>query len=158
MHTSPDPETLPCLLDRFTPGSRPLYGQTLEQVKASVRRDLEDLLNTRQRVVSPPPGLDRLAMSVVNYGVPDPLGFDLSSKARIERFRDGIETAIKCFEKRFRRVNVTLASGGETSDRILRFWIEAFVHVEHVPERLLFALDVEPMTREMRVKGRRLQE
>lgn len=54
--------------------------QTLEQLIDSVHRDLEKLLNTRWRVVSWPPSLTELEHSLVNYGIPDFAGVNMSSR------------------------------------------------------------------------------
>src|SRR5687767_8128335 len=45
--------------------------KTLREIKDSVRRDLENLLNTRARCLSWPPSLEELPASLVNYGLPD---------------------------------------------------------------------------------------
>src|SRR3954470_18006227 len=45
--------------------------QLLRDLKQSVRRDLEDLLNTRRRHLDLPPGLAELDHSPLAYGIPD---------------------------------------------------------------------------------------
>ena len=127
------------------------YRVSVAQLKSSIRRDLEDLLNTRQCSISLPPGLGRLDSSLVNYGVPDPLGYDLSSPERIESFREQIEMVIRRFETRFTRVSISLPKDRGIPDRILRFRIEAAMYVELRPELLIFSLQVEPSTRQIKV-------
>ena len=60
--------------------------QVLRELKQSVRRDLENLLNTRWRCVSWPPNLDELELSLVNYGIPDFTGVNMGSPAERDRF------------------------------------------------------------------------
>ena len=43
----------------------------LHQLKESVRRDLEDLFNTRQCCVAPPEQLNAVQQALPNYGLPD---------------------------------------------------------------------------------------
>ena len=72
-----DQPLVPSVLDRLIddeptatrepPKSR---GQVLRDLKQSVRRDLENLLNTRQRCKSWPENLSELEVSLVNYGFP----------------------------------------------------------------------------------------
>ena len=59
---------------RESPRSR---NQVLRELKQSVRRDLENLLNTRVRCVPLPPELKELKQSLVNYGIPDLTGASL---------------------------------------------------------------------------------
>lgn len=66
-----------------------------------MRRDLENLLNTRQRCRGWPEGCDELSLSTVNYGIPDLTGADLASAERREEFRATIEDVIRRFEPRF---------------------------------------------------------
>jgi type VI secretion system protein ImpF len=151
--TERDQEVVPSVFDRLIEEHDPRrrYHPSTAQLTMAVRQDLEDLLNTRQRCVSLPPGTDKLEFSIVNYGVPDPLGYDLSSPDRIESFREEIETAIKRFERRFTRVRVSLMEDRGTVDRILRFRIEASMSMELGREFLIFSLDVEPATKQIRV-------
>ena len=76
-----DQPLLPSLLDRLIdeepddsrepPKSR---SQLLRELKQSIRRDLENLLNTRQRCRSWPENFDELTVSLVSYGIPDMAG------------------------------------------------------------------------------------
>ena len=143
-------QLLPSLVDRLIdndPG-RPdpvskSRGQTLRELRESVRRNLEDLLNTRQRCLPLPPGLDNLALSLVNYGIPDFTGIDLGSSARREEFRAAVEAAIHNFEPRFVTVKVTLREDKDQSDRMIHFRIDAFMYADPAPEPVAFdsALD-----------------
>jgi len=119
-------------------------GQTQRELRESVRRNLEDLLNTRQRCLPLPVGLDNLQLSLVNYGIPDFAGIDLANAARREEFRAAVETAIRNFEPRFVSVRVTLRDDKtDQSDRMIHFRIDAFMYADPVPEPVAFdsALD-----------------
>ncbi len=144
-------QLLPSLVDRLIdddPGrpdpSSKSRGQTLRELRESVRRNLEDLLNTRRRCMPLPAGLDDLQISLVNYGIPDFTGVDLGSSGRREEFRAAVETAIRNFEPRFVTVSVTLRDDtADQSDRMIHFRIDAFMYADPAPELVTFnsALD-----------------
>lgn len=151
----PDQPFMPSIMDRFRGegDSGNSIDWSIKQLKKNIREDLEDLLNTRKRPIPIPEKFEILKDSLVNYGIPDPIGYDMSSKERIEMFRDEVETAIKRFEKRLFAVRVTLRDDIEITERIIRFRIEATLRVSPVPERVVFSIDVEPKTKKIDVKS-----
>jgi type VI secretion system protein ImpF len=130
-------------------------GQHLRELRDSVRRDLENLLNTRQRCRSWPEGCDELSLSTVNYGIPDLTGADLASAERREEFRATIEEVIRRFEPRFVRVRVSMLDNAEPTDRTLRFRIEALIYADPAPEPLVFDSYLDPASRGVAVLGDR---
>ncbi len=85
-------------------------------IRESIVRDLEILLNTRQRLVQPPwAGVEPTA-SIVNFGLPAARGTNLATAAGRKEFARAIEGAIRCFEPRLRDVQVTLESGATPLD------------------------------------------
>ncbi|MBN2490939.1 MAG: type VI secretion system baseplate subunit TssE [Planctomycetes bacterium] len=146
------------------PGSQPLLPSVLNrlmdptgvkrmrELKEYIRRDLEDLLNTRWRCVSWPRNLDELDVSLVNYGIPDFTGANLGSPENQEEFRRVVEQVIRNFEPRFKSVTVTLLRNPEALDRTLRFRIEATLHTEPAPEPVVFDSALEPLTASFQVK------
>lgn len=147
----------PTVLDRLignlgTPSASGLTsGQSMAQLRQSVRRDLEDLLNTRWRCSSWPPNQDELENSLVNYGIPDFTGANMGSQADREKFRMIIERAIKTFEPRFVSVKVTLIDNEDKADRTLRFRIDAEVHAVPEPEPVVFDTALEPISHRFRI-------
>ena len=61
--------------------------QLLVQLRESVRRDLEMLLNTRMSCFEFLDDMDELQYSVINYGIPDFSGSNLVSDREKEKFR-----------------------------------------------------------------------
>lgn len=120
-------------------------GQILRELKQSVRRDLENLLNTRVRCVPLPPGLEELEVSLANYGIPDFTGSNAVGGNVGELFR-AIERAVQIFEPRLKEIRVEPAGGSEPLDRTLRFRISAVLHVEPIEERMYLDSEVEPVT------------
>ncbi len=126
--------------------------QALRELHRAVRRDLEDLLNTRRRPLEYPPELSELEKSLVNYGIPDLAGANLSSDESREQFRRIVESVIRAYEPRFKNVRVTLLENAEPLDRTLRFRIDAVVYAEPAPERVVFDSLLEPVTRSVEVR------
>ncbi|HAN97583.1 MAG TPA: type VI secretion system baseplate subunit TssE [Planctomycetaceae bacterium] len=123
---------LPSLLDRLhfrdDPnylGGQPL--QTLEQFRNAVRRDLEDLLNLRWRLIAAPPGYDALRDSLFTIGVPDlSITTDFEERHRLMRH---IEAQIRRHDPRF--VDVQVKEDDQAADaRTLRLHITAEVWVD----------------------------
>jgi type VI secretion system protein ImpF len=127
-------------------------GQYLREMRDSVRRDIENLLNTRQRCRGWPDGLGDLEQSLVNYGIPDFTGTDLSADERREEFRATIETVLRNYEPRFASVSVMMLTG-DRLDRTLRFRIEALIRADPMPEPIVFDSYVDPATRSFAVVG-----
>lgn len=141
------PSVLDRLLDdepensREAPRSR---GQVLRDMKQSVRRDLEALLNTRWRCRSWPEDLDELNLSIVNYGVPDFTGTSLATDENREKMRAIVERVIRHFEPRFKSVQVKLLPNADSTDRTLRLRIDALLYAEPAPEPVVFDSQLEP--------------
>src|SRR5258708_3280685 len=99
---------LPSLLDRLLDDEPELSReagksrhQVLREMKQSVRRDLENLLNTRRRCVPPPGELKELGQSLATYGLPDFTSASMTSPEGREAFRQTVEAAIRACEPRF---------------------------------------------------------
>jgi len=126
--------------------------QMLRELKSSVSRDLENLLNTRQRWAELPAGLAELETSLVNYGIPDFTGVNMSIAAERERLRATIQRIIEQFEPRFQSVKVKLLDNAEAFDRRLRFRIDGLLIVDPAPEPVVFDSQLEPTTSTFEVK------
>jgi type VI secretion system protein ImpF len=157
-----DQPLMPSVLDRLlddepentqeTPKSR---HQVLRELKQSVRRDLENLLNTRWRCVAWPPNLDEVELSLVNYGIPDFTGVNMAAPSERERLRQIVERIVRKFEPRFKSVKVRLLDNVDDTDRTLRFRIDALLHAEPAPEPVVFDSQLEPATNDFEVRGER---
>ncbi len=126
--------------------------QILRELKLSVSRDLENLLNTRQRWGEWPETLTELEQSLVNYGIPDFTGVNMSIASERERLRGIIQRVIEQFEPRFQSVKVKLLENSESFDRTLRFRIDGLLNVDPAPEPVVFDSQLEPATSTFEVK------
>jgi type VI secretion system protein ImpF len=127
--------------------------QVMRDLKQAVRRDLENLLNTRRRCFPWPPGLTELEQSLVNYGAPDFTGANMGSSQGREQFRVAIERLIRRCEPRFKTVRVQMLDSTEPQDRTLRFRIDALLRADPAPEPVVFDSALEPTTGAFQVKG-----
>lgn len=154
-----DQDLRPSLIDRLLDDdpARPdpvtrSRGQHLRELREAVRRDIENLLNTRQRCLPLPAGMNELLVSTVNYGIPDFSGVDLAAKERREEFRRAVEEAIRRFEPRFIKVAVAMLGASGNDDRTLRFRIDALMHADPAPEPIVFDSVIDPSTRSVAVR------
>ena len=134
------PSVLDRLIDlepKISAESAGVQFSTIEELKASVRRDLEWLLNTRRMVVDVPEEFEELKRSIVTYGVPDISGVLIEHAVESANLRTALENAIRIFEPRFLDVSATLEPLSST-DRQLRFRIEATLDLDPVPEAMVF--------------------
>lgn len=116
---------------------QPSRQKNLRQLKQSVRRDLEWLLNTRQIVNGVPEDLKEATNSLANYGLPDFSSYSAKSPAERNRVRRTLETAISIFEPRLQDVIVNIEPMRDT-ERALRFRVEARLKIDPVPEPITF--------------------
>ncbi len=111
--------------------------KSLSELKHSVRRDLEWLLNTRSYIGEVDERLEETPNSVALYGLPDFTAISVSNHIELKSMKQSLETAIKNFEPRFLDVKIKLEPINNI-DRTLHFRIEAFLNVEPSPEPIVF--------------------
>jgi type VI secretion system protein ImpF len=151
----PQQGLMPSILDRLTdPGSggtawRRGYG--VEQMIDAVRRDLEELLNTRQSTHGLPAGFGEVENSLIGYGLPDLTTLDAYTTEQRAAIGRLIEAAIERYEPRLRGVQATMLEAGEGPERRVRFRIDARLCVDPAPE-VAFDTVLELMTGHYSVK------
>jgi len=158
----PEPQVnlLPSLLDRLidddpdaTQDVSRSRSQQLFALRNAVRRDLEALLNSHCRCLSPAPALTELKQSVVEYGVRDFLAEYAGGLEFRQSFRNALQETIRRFEPRFIHVQVTLRDDGDQLDRTLRFRIDALMYAEPAPEPVSFDSTLDPSSQTFSVTG-----
>ena len=146
---------LDCLIDN-EPGinsesSRP-NSMMLEQMKESVRRDLESLFNTRQCCLSPPDNYAELNASLLNYGLPDLATINLESSQEVQAFCAQAEDAIRYFEPRIKKALIKSSQGLDHSDKCFRFRVEATLHASPANETIIFDSSLDPVSQSVSIK------
>jgi len=145
------PEITQSLIDRLTSADAKLTPE--RQLKASLRRDLEWLLNTRRIVVPPPESLVELNRSLYNFGLPDFSTYSLNSPKDRNKLVRALETAIAVFEPRLVDVKVTPVDITSTTTRLMRFQIEGLLLMDPAPEQVSFDTVLQLTSGEYQVKG-----
>jgi type VI secretion system protein ImpF len=125
--------------------------QSLRQLKAALKRDLEWLLNTR-RVDEDPPEGSELERSLYCYGLADISSVGVNSVQDQNRLLRAIEAAVATYEPRISGARVTLEPVTPGS-RILRFQIQGLLRIDPAPERVTFDTVLELTSGEYQVKG-----
>ncbi|HEY0007063.1 MAG TPA: type VI secretion system baseplate subunit TssE [Pyrinomonadaceae bacterium] len=111
--------------------------KSLRDLKQAVRRDLEWLLNTRQVADGLPAGLKEVNRSLAAYGLPDFSNVSTQNPSDQKLMRREIEDALRIFEPRLEDVVVTIEPTRST-ERAMRFRIDARLKVEPAPEPVTF--------------------
>jgi type VI secretion system protein ImpF len=150
---------LPSVLDRLIdrePANRAepqsWRTQSLKELKDSVRRDLEWLLNARRTPAEPPITSKELWRSVYCYGLADSTGVALRSAEQRSRLARAVETAISSFEPRLVNVTVTIPPAAPAA-KVVHFQIEAMLRTHPAPERVYFDSTLELTSGEFEVEG-----
>lgn len=128
------------------------HHQLLRQMRDSVRRDLETLLNTRYHIIAPPEEYAELEKSLLNYGLPDLATVNIIDKKMRDEFSNRLEKTLADFEPRFKSVRVSYVDNKDNTDRTLRFRIDAEIYADPLPETVVFDSVLESVTRTVSVK------
>jgi type VI secretion system protein ImpF len=131
----------------------PTRAQSVRQLKASLRRDLEWLLNTRRTPEPAGSEYEFLEKSLFNYGLPDTtaLSWDISrDRARLTRM---LEQTLVVFEPRISRIKVIPLESAGGSQHVLRFQIEGMLDMDPAPELISFDTVLQLSSGQYQVKG-----
>ncbi len=144
------------LIDR-EPGAAadpvPTRAQSVRQLRAALRRDLEWLLNTRRNPEEAGSEFEELAPSLYNYGLPDVTSLSWSSVRDRTRLVRMIEETVSTFEPRITRLKVTPVESEGAARHILHFQIEGLLQMDPAPEHISFDTVLQLSSGEYQVKG-----
>ena len=127
--------------------------QSVSQLKASLRRDLEWLLNTRRNPDAAPDTYEELSHSLYNYGLPDVTSLGLNSPQDKQRLLRHIEQTIEIFEPRLAGIRVHALDDTGSGSRIMRFQIDALLKMDPAPEQVFFDTVLQLNSGEYQVRG-----
>lgn len=126
--------------------------QQLRELRNSVRRDLQSLLNTRYRMIAPPEEYRELEVSLLNYGLPDLATINIADIEKKRSFTRLLEKILSDYEPRFKTVKVSHLTNKNNSDRTLRFRIDATLYADPAPEMVVFDSVLDPISRTVNVE------
>lgn len=129
--------------------------QSVRQLKASLRRDLEWLLNSRQNPDAVSEEFPELNRSLYNYGLPDFSSLSLNSPKDRNWLLRYLATTVETFEPRLRDVKVSLLETPSSTTRVLRFQIEALLMMDPAPEQVSFDTVLQLTSGEYQIRGER---
>src|SRR4051812_23031095 len=131
--------------------------QSVRLLKASLRRDLEWLLNTRRIADELAPEHSELASSLYYYGLPDVTALSFANPKDRAKLLRTLESTIRTFEPRIANVKVVpIESASDTGVRqILRFQVEGLLRMDPAPEQVSFDTVLQLTSGEYEVKGDR---
>jgi type VI secretion system protein ImpF len=146
----------PSILDRLTDpdsgGTAWRAGYGVEQMLDAVRRDLEDLLNTRQAPLINSENYPELQSSVLAFGLPDLTTTQVITPQQRLELGLQLEGIISNFEPRLKDVRAVLIDGADKTIPNLRFRIDARLCLDPAPE-VAFETTLELMTGRSTVKA-----
>lgn len=116
--------------------------QSIKELKATVRRNLEWLLNTRRTIVPVADTLKEVQQSLFVYGLPDISSFYLRSSNDQEILLRSMKQVVSLFEPRLTNVKVVLEPVNDA--RVIRFGIEGLLRIDPAPEPVFFDTVLEP--------------
>jgi type VI secretion system protein ImpF len=131
----------------------PSRAKSVRQLKASLRRDLEWLLNTRRRPDPAGSEFRELEKSLFNFGLPDITSIAHDSAHDRQRLNRMLEQTLLTFEPRLSRVRVVPLGEVAGARHILRFQIEALLDMDPAPEMITFDTVLQLSSGEYQVSG-----
>ena len=145
-------------LDRNTRVDPPsTWGQSVRQLKSSLCRDLEWLLNTRRPLVELPDGCENLEASLLMFGITDISSLGKENLEQQARLVKEVERAVSTFEPRLANVKVSIASAEKGAEggpvRELRFVVEGLLRIDPEPEQVVFDTVLEVSTGDYHVRS-----
>lgn len=126
--------------------------QQMRDLRNSVKRDLQNLLNTRYRMLAPPEEFKQLELSLLNYGLPDLATINIADVEKKKSFTRLLEKILRNYEPRFKTVKVTHQDSKDNTDRTLKFRIDATLYADPAPEIVVFDSVLDPVSRTVNVE------
>jgi type VI secretion system protein ImpF len=136
-------------LSREAPASR---SKNLRQLKQSLQRDLEWLLNTRQIPGGIPSELKETRDSLGSFGLPDFTALSIENAEDQKFIKREIEETVRRFEQRLEGVLVSIEPVS-ANERVLHFRIDARLKIDPVPEPITFDTVLQLGTGEYQVRS-----
>jgi type VI secretion system protein ImpF len=120
--------------------------ETVSQLRRSVHRDVEALLNARRPWRSVPDSFPVLRLSPLGFGIPDFTAGAFNDRRQREILRAEIEDTIRRFEPRLVQVQVQLAEEDGQLRTTLHLRIDAMLRMDPAPEPIIFDTMVDTTT------------
>ncbi|MCQ9473308.1 type VI secretion system baseplate subunit TssE [Pseudomonas alliivorans] len=154
------PQLVPTLFDRLLDDEPHQASEavskrlcSLGEYKASLIRDLEILVNTRQCLVaSQLENYPELAGTILEYGMPDFTSKGVLNPEDRRLIQAQLERAITVGDQRFRAVKVQLLNQ-QVGYRMLTFRVDAVLHLQDATRQVSFDAVLQVNTQEYKVQN-----
>ena len=127
--------------------------QSVRQLKNSVKRDLEWLLNNRRIADEPSEFLREVGRSLYTYGLPDFSAYSIGSAKEQSKLIRVLQNAVRLFEPRLANVRIVPVEMTTTGTRKVRFRIEGLLLMDPAPEHISFDTVLQLNNGSYQVKG-----
>ena len=125
----------------------------VRELKKSISRDIEALLNTRRELLEGAPAeYKEVNNSLLMFGLPDFTSYSLLNPEHRKLIRRSVEEALNKFEPRLKSVRVTLEPPSKF-DVALHFRIDALLRLDPAPEPVTFDAALQLGTSSYSVRG-----
>ena len=131
----------------------PTRAQSVRQLKASLRRDLEWLLNSRRTPEAVGGEFEELEKSLYNFGLPDMTSLSWDSARDRSRLARMIEEVLSTFEPRLSGLRVVAMEAAPGAQHVMRFQIEGMLEMDPSPEHISFDTLLQLSSGEYQVRG-----
>lgn len=139
--------------DTRTPADPPInHAESVRRLRASVRRDLEWLLNSRRIAVPPDVSLTQVNQSVYVYGLPDLSNVSLANQGDQSKLLSAIQKTVALFEPRLIDVKIIpVERDSKVNIQRLDFRIEALLEMDPAPELVSFDTTLDGVSQSYRI-------
>jgi type VI secretion system protein ImpF len=127
--------------------------QSVRHLKASLRRDLEWLLNSRRTPEAVGSEFHELEQSLYNFGLPDVTLLSRDSERDRIRLARVLQEALHLFEPRLRGIQVVPLEFAAGASHVMRFQIEGLLEMDPAPEHISFDTTLQLSSGQYEVKG-----
>jgi type VI secretion system protein ImpF len=124
-------------LNEDTSGNSDVILSDIDIVRSAVLRDIENLLNTRRRIVKPPESFKHLKDSIYTYGIDDFVAKNPKNPQVRQALKATVIATIEKFEPRLRNVSVDFKPDDGNAQNLC-FSVRATLHAEPVREPICF--------------------
>jgi type VI secretion system protein ImpF len=126
---------------------------SVRQLKASLRRDLEWLLNTRRTPTPATSDFPEVEKSLYNFGLADMTSFSWDSSRDRGRLSRMIEQTVNLFEPRITGLKVLALESAPGAQHVLRFQIQGLLDMDPAPEHISFDTVLQLSSGEYQIRG-----
>ena len=142
------------LFDRLIPEQESSRGLSIQELRESVARDLEELLNSRMAM------LDHLIddfplakKSIIQFGIIDFVGLSTANPTDREKICQSIEQSITAHEPRLKQVKVEMLMDSENMGALC-LSIHAYLNIYPLFEPVIFDALLKPTTQQYVISAR----